>query len=105
YLPIFLLDDARAQVFFFSLGSFISAFAAPCAYALTMDVGGKGLPVVFGAMNMIGNFGAAAMTQVVPVLNRFAGGWRAALFMFVAIHAVALVCWLVLNPNRTIGEK
>lgn len=105
YLPIFWLDDAVAQVVFFSLGAFISYFAAPCAYALSMDVGGKSLPVVFGAMNMIGNFGAAAMAGIVPRLNAWTGSWQTSLIVFVATHAVALACWLVLDPRKTIGEK
>jgi len=106
YLPIFWLEDAVAQVVFFSLGSFISAFSAPCAYALSMDIGGKNLPVVFGAMNMIGNFGAAAMSGIVPRLNGWSGGsWQTTLIVFVGIHALALFCWLVLDPRKTIGEE
>ena len=104
YSPIFLTSDATMQVVFFSMGSFISAFAAPCAYALTMDVGGRNLPVVFGAMNMLGNFGAAAMTGVVPLINKATGGWTGSLILFVGVHLVALLCWLFLNPDRTIGE-
>jgi len=57
-------------------------------------------------MNMVGNLGAAAITGIVPDLNEISGlGWRASLILFVAIHAVALVCWLFLNPNRTVGER
>ena len=26
-------------------------------------------------------------------------------YLSVAIHAIALVCWLFLNPNRTVGER
>lgn len=105
YLPIFFIDDAVTQIVFFTLGTFVSTFAAPCAYALSMDVSGKNLPVVFGAMNMVGNLGAAAITGIVPDVNRLFGGWPASLAMFVGIHAIALVCWLLLNPNRTIGER
>jgi sugar phosphate permease len=105
YLPVFMFGDAYAQIIFFSAASFIAAFAAPCAYALSMDVGGKNLPIVFGAMNMVGNFGAAAITWIVPRLNRWTGSWDASLIMLIAIHAVALVCWLFLNPNRTVGER
>jgi len=105
YLPVFALPGAYAQIVFFAAASFIAAFAAPCAYALTMDVGGKNLPVVFGAMNMFGNFGAATITWIVPRLNRWTGSWEASLIMLVSIHAVALVCWLFINPHRTVGER
>jgi len=106
FLPIFLVSSAELQVVFFTLGTFVSTCAAPCAYALTMDVGGKDLPTVFGAMNMMGNFGAAAMTGLVPRLNHWTGGtWQASLILFVAIHALALLCWLVLDPNKPINRR
>ena len=105
YLPVFLFAGAGVQVFFLCLGFFMGSFAAPCAYAISMDVGGKNLAVVFGAMNMVGNFGAAAMPRIIPRLNTWADGdWRASLGLFVALHAVALVCWFFINPDRTIGE-
>ena len=104
FLPMFLVHSAGLQVLFITLGTFVSTCAAPCAYALTMDVGGKDLPIVFGAMNMMGNFGAAAITGLVSPLNRWTGGtWHASLVLFVAIHGVALLCWLVLNPNKPIN--
>lgn len=103
YVPIFFVQDAVTQVFFFSVGYFISAFSSPCAYALSMDVGGKNLPIVFGAMNMIGNFGAAAMSAMVPRFNNWSGGWTVSLIVFVAIHGVAMVCWMVLDPRKQIA--
>jgi sugar phosphate permease len=105
YVPILFVSGAGLQVLFFTVGMFVSTCAAPCAYAVTMDVGGKNLPVVFGAMNMVGNFGAAAITGLVSPLNRWTGGsWNASIVLFISIHAVAAVCWLFLNPNRSIGE-
>jgi sugar phosphate permease len=125
YLPLLIVENSAAHVFFFSFGSFLSAFAAPCAYAVSMDVGGRNLPVVFGAMNMFGNFGAAAITGVTPYLiqrpnglGAAAGGalaaqpsvsllfppdWHWAIGLFISIHVVALVCWLLIDPNRAVG--
>ena len=51
-----------------SLGSFFAAFAGPCAYTSTIDLGGKHVSVVFGTMNMAGNFGAFLFPIVVPWL-------------------------------------
>ncbi len=104
YLPVFLVASAEWQVFFFSLGYFVATLAAPCAYALSMDVGGKNLPIVFGAMNMVGNFGAAAMSQAVPLVNKYFNGWNSAIVLFIGMHAAAAIIWLFLNPNRTIGD-
>jgi ACS family glucarate transporter-like MFS transporter len=104
FLPIFGLNDPLAQVVFLTIGYFLVTVAAPCAYALTMDLGGPNLPVVFGAMNMVGNFGAAAVTGVVPWLNRLTPDtWTASLAMLVAIHALAGVLWLILDSRRSLG--
>lgn len=105
YLPVFLVASAEWQVFFFSLGYFVATLAAPCAYALSMDVGGKNLPIVFGAMNMVGNFGAAAVFQSVPLVNKYLGGWNSAIILFIGMHAAAAIIWLFLNPNRPIGDS
>jgi MFS family permease len=106
YLPVLFVSGAEVQIVFFSLGAFMAMVSAPCAYAISMDVGGKNLPLVFGAMNMVGNFGAAAMPWVVPRANEWAGGdWRASIALFIGVHAVAMVCWFFINPDRTIGEN
>ncbi|MCX7701551.1 MAG: MFS transporter, partial [Gemmataceae bacterium] len=106
FLALFLVDEALPQVFCLTIGYFLVTFASPCAYALTMDLGGKNLPLVFGAMNMVGNFGAAAVTGVVPWLNRLTPDtWTASLVMFIGIHTLAAIIWLILNPRRSLGES
>lgn len=105
YIPVLFVASAEWQVFFFMIGYFVATLAAPCAYALSMDVGGKNLPVVFGAMNMVGNFGAAAMLQAVPLVKDSFNTWNAAIILFIGMHAAAAIIWLFLNPNRTIGEQ
>ena len=37
-----------------------------CGYSAAMDLGGRNLATVFGAMNMFGNFGAALFSQAFP---------------------------------------
>lgn len=105
YVPVLFVASAEWQVFFFMLGYFAATLAAPCAYALSMDVGGKNLPIVFGAMNMVGNFGAAAMLQAVPFVKDQFNTWNAAIILFMGMHATAAILWLFLNPNGTIGEQ
>jgi sugar phosphate permease len=96
--------DVRGAVLLACLGLFIMTFSSPCAYALTMDMGGRNLGVIFGTMNMAGNLGAWAFTKFIPrvVTDR---GWNGALLVFAGMHIVAIVCWLLLNPNGLIGER
>jgi hypothetical protein len=55
-------------------------------------------------MNMFGNFGAALLSQIVPVwVGAF--GWPAAVLLVAASYGCAAVCWLPLDPGRPIAER
>ena len=102
----YVIPDVTLATVVFSVGLLVFFFSATCAYAITMDMGGRNLGVVFGFMNMAGNFGAYAFTAVVPRLNHYyQGDWTATLLLFAAMHVVALVCWLPLDPNGVVGER
>ncbi len=106
YAVAYVVPDVTVAMVLFSLGMMIFFFSATCAYAITMDMGGANLGVVFGLMNMAGNFGAYAFTAVVPRLNaHFGNDWTPTLLLFAAMHVAALVFWLPLNPNGVIGER
>jgi ACS family glucarate transporter-like MFS transporter len=104
YAAAYLTPDVYAAVALASAGAFVMMFAAPCAYALSMDLGGKNLAVVFGAMNMVGNFDSGAFTWFSPRLKEWGGGWTLPLLVFAGLHLVAAACWLLLNPEGQIGE-
>lgn len=69
-----------------------------CSYSISMDMGGKNLATVFGAMNMFGNFGAALFSQVIPEWVRWFD-WPAAVLLVGGVYLVALLLWLPLNPD------
>jgi ACS family glucarate transporter-like MFS transporter len=104
FVVAYFIPSTYLAVLAVSLGALIASFAAPCAYALTMDMAGRNLGVVFGAMNMAGNLGSWAFAWFIPRLVSRSGGWNSALAVFAGLHLAAAVCWLVLNPNGTIGE-
>lgn len=106
YAVAYVTPDVTAAMLLFSLGMLVFFFSSTCAYAITMDMGGRNLGVVFGLMNMAGNFGAYAFTAAVPRLNAHYGGdWTPTLVLFAAMHVAALVFWLPLDPNGVIGER
>jgi ACS family glucarate transporter-like MFS transporter len=96
-------SDLTGSVLLACLGLFIMTFSSPCAYALSMDMGGRNLPVIFATMNMAGNLGSWAFTKFVPRVVSWQG-WDAALLVFAGMHVVAILCWLPLNPHGVIGE-
>src|SRR5206468_8896248 len=55
-----VIEDALTAVLVISAGSFFASLASPCAYAMTIDMGGSHVATVNATMNMMGNFGALA---------------------------------------------
>lgn len=104
YALAYQVSNLTGAVLLACLGLFIMTFSSPCAYALTMDMGGRNLGVIFGTMNMAGNLGAWAFTKFLPrVVTGYS--WDAALLVFAGMHVVAIACWLLINPNGMIGER
>ncbi|MBM4001081.1 MAG: MFS transporter [Planctomycetes bacterium] len=110
----YFVEGNTEAVLLISLGVFFSGFASPCAYAVSMDMGGAHVAAVFSTMNMFGNFGAGLLPWLVPhfkraweshpMLMRFSGGnaWAAVLFLFAAMYLAAAICWLMLRANGTV---
>lgn len=103
YLVAYLLTDVQLAALFLSVGFFFFCFSSPCGYALTLDIGGRYLGVVFGLMNMAGNLGAALYVSTTMSLVNL-GGWNLALGVWLSLHVFAILCWLFLDPSETIGE-
>ncbi|MBC8355338.1 MAG: MFS transporter [Planctomycetes bacterium] len=113
----FFVADPTAAVVVISFGAFLAAFAGPCAYTVTMDMGGKNVASLFSTMNMIGNFGAGLMPWIVPrfktwientpsLLEQCDGNsWNAVLVLFAVTYLGAAICWGLLNTNGTVFDQ
>lgn len=100
-----VIEDALTAVLVISAGSFFAALASPCAYAMTIDMGGAHVATVNATMNMMGNFGAWAFPVVVPWLLARFGSWDAVLVVFGALYVVGALFWLLLKPEGSIVEQ
>ncbi len=103
FVAAYFTPGVTWAVVLLSAGSFVTIFSAPCAYALTMDLGGRNLGIVFSTMNMAGNLGSFTFTWAAPRLVLW-HGWDACLFVFAGAHVASAFCWLFINPEGTIGE-
>jgi nitrate/nitrite transporter NarK len=113
----YFVRDAALAVAVISLGVFCSGFAGPCAYAVTIDMGGRNVAALFSTMNMIGNFGAGLLPWFVPrfrhwiddtpTLLSWAGGssWNAVLVLFSAIYLAAAIGWLALRTKGSVFDQ
>jgi ACS family glucarate transporter-like MFS transporter len=97
------IEGALPAVLLMSAGAVWGAVASPCAYAITIDLGGRHVATVFSIMNMCGNLGAAAFPVVVPWLILRGGSWDAVLFVFAGIFVAAAFCWLMMDVDRPIA--
>ena len=98
------VEDVSAAVVVISVGSFASALAGPCAYTISIDMGGRHVPTVFSVMNMAGNFGAFLFPTAVPWF-RAATSWDAVLLLFGAMYAGAAVSWWLLDTRGTVFDQ
>jgi sugar phosphate permease len=106
------VQDATVATLVISAGAFCAAVAGPCAYASTMDLGGRNVALVFSWMNMIGNFGAGLviwgvphfrkLVEESPTLVNLCGGnsWNAVLILFGAMFLLASTCWALLRVRE-----
>ncbi len=101
----YFIANVWLAVLLISAGSFCSSLGGPCAYAVTIDVGGKHVGTVFSVMNMFGNIGAAVFPILVPWLVASFGGWDVVLFVFAAVYVAAGVCWMMVHPNDNIFDR
>jgi ACS family glucarate transporter-like MFS transporter len=93
----------------FSLGIFGVEMTLSPSWAFCMDIGGSRSGAVSGAMNMVGNMGAAVSAVAFPffvanvTIPVFAEttGTANSFFVFAAtMNVLAVVAWLFMNPMR-----
>lgn len=100
-----LVDSPTAAVLLISLGALLASFAGPCAYTITIDMGGRHVPTVFSTMNMMGNFGAAIFPTVAAFLRVWTGSWLSVLILFAGLYLAAALFWFLVRPSKSIFEQ
>ena len=106
------VEDAVVATVVIGAGAFFGGIAGPCAYASTMDIGGRNVAPVFSTMNMIGNFGAGLLPVVAPQFRNWVAGtpwvldlaggnsWNAVLILFGFMYFLAALCWATLRVRE-----
>lgn len=94
-------EDARTAVGILALGSFFAAFAGPCTFSTTIDIGGAHVPQMLGLVNMSGNLAVAACPVLIGILVDQTGSWDLILVLFSALYLTGALCWLLVGPQRT----
>jgi len=101
-LGTWFVQNAALAVILLAFGSFCAAFAGPCAFTATIDIGGTRVPQVAGMMNMTGNFAAAICPVLVGKLFERTADWNLILLLFAGVYLAGAICWALVNPNRRV---
>jgi MFS transporter, ACS family, glucarate transporter len=100
------LASAEIAVVVMSLSSFAAELSTPLTWTTAMDLGGRNVGAVSGAMNTIGQMGGAVAPAVVGYFALLGSwGWTAALYSAALMYAVGFLCWLFLDPVTPLGAK
>ena len=100
----YFIANPLAAVLTISMGTFFASMGGPCAYTVTIDMGGRHTAVLFATMNMAGNLGAFAFIRLVPEIIRHLS-WNAVLSLFGLFYVFAAIFWLMVNPRITVVEQ
>lgn len=88
-----------------ALVSFCNDITIPGAWTSCMDVGGRSVGTLGGAMNMMGNLGGAlspiAIGHIVGATNQ----WNTAFYVTAAVYVLGAIFWLLLDPVTPLEEQ
>jgi len=96
------VESMEVAVLLLAVSAFCAAFAGPCAFATTIDIGGSRIPQVAGVMNMTGNIGAALLPNLVGKVFAATDNWNLVLLIISGIFLVGAICWVFVNPRQRI---
>lgn len=101
---VFLATDKARLLWFvlsFGLATFGVDMTLSPSWSFCNDIGGGNSGAVSGAMNMVGNIGAAVSAIIFPLLlDKTTGNANRFFYLAVGLNLVAIVAWLIMNPNR-----
>jgi len=98
-LAAWFVQSVVFAVILLALGALCAAFAGPCAFAATIDIGGRRVPQVFGLMNMCGNLAAAACPFLVAILFERTANWDLVLLLFAGVYLTGAICWALVDTR------
>ncbi len=100
------ITDATWATCMIAVGSLFASFPGTCAYAVTMDVGGRHVGSVFSVMNTMGGLGAGLLTILVPPAREYVKqtpwllslcgneSWHVLPLLTAITYLIAALCWL-----------
>lgn len=102
----FYIRDPLLAMISMGVASFFNDITLPGSWAACMDVGGKYVGTVSGAMNMIGNFGGMAGPMVIGLILQYTNrDWQLVFIITSVIYSLGAFCWLFLDPVTPLEQE
>jgi hypothetical protein len=88
------------------LSSFIIELSTPVSWIAAMDLGGRSVGVLAGAMNSLGHLGGSVAPTVIGYLLLVSGNnWTLTFYASALLYAAGGLCWVFLDPVTPIERK
>jgi len=99
------LVDPYLAVAAIALVSFFNDLAMPGSWATCMDVGGRYVGTLGGAMNMMGNLGGFLSPIVTGYVVEQTGSWTGTFYAAAGVYVLGALCWIALDPVTPLEEQ
>ena len=95
-------EGVWGAVFWLTIAVFGADMTLSPSWSFCIDIGGSHAGKVSGTMNMAGNLGSALVAIAFPYLLAWTGGASAFFYVGASLNAMAIMCWILANPTRTL---
>ena len=99
------IKNPYAAVAVIALVSFCNDLTLPGAWTACMDVGGRYVGTLGGAMNMMGNIGGFCSPIVIGYVVEKTNNWTLTFYMAAAVYGLGVIFWLLMDPVTPLEEQ
>ena len=101
-------QSAQQLTVVIAIGAFFSGLGNPCAWAATIDLGGKHAALLMASTNMAGCIAGTVLPTLLGNwfyrIRTVGGDWNQVIYLHAAFYFVAAFSWLLVRPSSPIGE-
>ncbi len=99
-----LIENPYLAVGLIALVSFSMDLTLPGSWTTCMDIGGRGVGSLSGAMNMMGNLGGVVSPIVLGIVVDRTGDWNLTFQITAVICLLGALCWLYIDPVTRLDD-
>ena len=99
------LDSPLWTVVALTASSFTAEFAGPVTWTTCMDLGGRYVGSLAGAMNTLGQLGGTVAPAVIGYILKWTGyDWPIVFYVSAGVYGCGILCWTFLDPATSLDR-